>query len=53
MDLHEIWYLYIFWKSLKEIQVLLKYDKNNRYCTWRPIYIYGDLTSFFLDWEMF
>jgi len=52
MDLHEILYLCIFWKSVKEIQVLLKYD-HNRYCTWRPIYIYGDLTEFFLDWEMF
>jgi len=48
----EIWYLSIFWNSVK-IQVLLKYGKNNRYFTQRPIYIYDDLTEFVLDWGMF
>jgi hypothetical protein len=38
-DFHEIWYLSIFRKSVQKIQVLLKYDKNNGYFTWRPIYI--------------
>jgi hypothetical protein len=28
-DFHEIWYLYIFRKSVEKIQVLLKSDKNN------------------------
>jgi hypothetical protein len=32
-DFHEIWYLSIFQKSVKKIQVLYKYDKNNRYFT--------------------
>jgi hypothetical protein len=52
MDVHEIWYLSIFWNSVK-IQVLLKYGKNNRYFTQRPIYIYDDLAEFFLGWGMF
>jgi hypothetical protein len=53
MDLHEIWYFFIFWNSVKKIQVLFKYDKNNRYFTWRLVYIYDDLAEFFLDWEAF
>ena len=36
-DFHELWYLSIFWKSVKTIQVSLKSDKNNGYFTWRPI----------------
>ena len=29
-------------------------DKNNRYFTWRPIYVFlSYLTQFFLEWEMF
>ena len=28
-NFHEIWYLRIFRKSVEEIQVLLKSDKNN------------------------
>ena len=27
-------------KYVEEIEVLLKYDKNNGYLTWRPFYIY-------------
>ena len=35
----EIWYSSILPKSVeKKIQVSLKYDKNNGYFTWRPIY---------------
>ena len=47
-DSHEIWYVNIFRKSVKEIRVLLKSDKNNGYFTWRPMY-----NEFFLDWETF
>jgi len=34
-----------FQKSFKKIQVLLKYDKNNRYFTCRPIYSFDQITS--------
>ena len=37
-EFHEIWYLSIFRKSVEWIQVSLKSDKNNGYCTWRPMY---------------
>ena len=40
VDLHEIWYLSIFKKSVEEIQVSLKYDNNDGYFTWWPIYIF-------------
>jgi len=34
----------IFRKSVPKIQVSLKSDKNNRYFTWRPIYIYDHIS---------
>jgi hypothetical protein len=34
-----------FQKSFKKIQVSLKHDKNNRYFTCRPIYIFYQITS--------
>ena len=37
---HEILQSNIFRKSVHKIQVSLKSDKNNEYCTWRPIYIF-------------
>jgi hypothetical protein len=37
--LHEIWYLRIFRKSVTQIQVSLKYDKNKGYFIWRLVYI--------------
>jgi uncharacterized protein YllA (UPF0747 family) len=41
-------------KSFEKIQVSLKPDKNNRYFTWRPMYIYWSyVTPFFLECEMF
>jgi hypothetical protein len=43
-DFREIWYLNIFWKSVKKIQVSLKMDKNSRYFTWRPIYIFDHMS---------
>jgi hypothetical protein len=43
-DFNEIWYLSIFRKSVDKFEVLLKYDTNNGYFTWRPLYIYGNMT---------
>jgi len=31
--------IWVFLEGLEEIQVLLRYDKNNGYIAWRPIYI--------------
>jgi len=31
--------LSIFRKSAEKIKLLLKYDKNNEYFTWTPVYI--------------
>jgi len=40
MDLHEIWYLVFFEKSVEKIN---KSDKNNRYFAWQPVYIYENI----------
>jgi hypothetical protein len=32
-DFHEIWYLNIFRKTVEKIQILLKSDTNNGFCT--------------------
>jgi hypothetical protein len=37
LDFHEIWYLWIFRKSVENIQVALKSENNNAYFTWRTI----------------
>jgi hypothetical protein len=43
----------IFRKSLENIQVLLKYDKNNRHIKRQLLYTYDSyLNEFFLEWEM-
>ena len=39
MDIHVMWYLSIFQKFFKNIQVWWNSEKNDRYCTWRPVYI--------------
>ena len=39
-DFHEIWYFSIFRKFVQKNQISIKYDKNNRYFTRIPIYIY-------------
>jgi len=39
-DFHEVLLLSIFRNSAEKIQVLIKSDKDNRYLTWRPIYIF-------------
>jgi hypothetical protein len=36
-DFHEIWYLSIFRKSVKKIQVSFTLDKSKRYFTWRRL----------------
>jgi hypothetical protein len=43
-DFHEIWYLNIFRKFVEKIQVSLKSDKNNRYFTRIPLYIYDKIS---------
>ena len=43
-DFHEIWYLSIIRKSVEKIQVSLNSGKNNGYCTWRPVYIYDNIS---------
>ena len=46
MDLHEIWYLSIFLKSVWNIKVALKSGKNNRYFTWIPRCVYDNTGLF-------
>jgi hypothetical protein len=36
-DINETWYLSVFWKSIKKIQVSLKNDKDNGHFTWSPV----------------
>ena len=35
--------IWVFLRNLEEIQVLLKSDKNNRYFTWRRLYIWDNI----------
>ena len=52
-DFHKNLYLRIFRKSVEKIQMSLKSDKNKRYFTWRPIYIFlAYLVHFFLKLEI-
>jgi hypothetical protein len=46
-DFHEIWYMSIYEKSVKKIQVPIKSDKNNRYFTQRCTYIHDQYLSDF------
>ena len=43
-DFCEIWYLSIFKKSVGSSEVPLKSATNNRYFTWRPTYIYDNMS---------
>jgi len=43
-DFHEIWYMKIFRKSVEKINESLKSDMNNGYSTWRPMYIYNNIS---------
>jgi hypothetical protein len=52
-NFYKILYLSIFRKTIGNLQVSSKSDKNNANFTWRPIYIFSYLANFFLEWEMF
>ena len=45
MNFYETLYLSIFQTSVKNIQISLKLDRNNRYCTWRPMYIFDHISD--------
>ena len=53
MDFHESWYLSIFRQSVEKVQVLLKSDESNTYFTWRPTYIYDNISQNFVEWAVF
>ena len=44
-DFFEIWYIRRYRKCAEKIPVSLQSDKNNRYFTWRPLYIFGHISS--------
>ena len=44
---HEIWYVSIFKKSTKKIQVSLRSEKNDGHFTWKPIYIFHHISLIF------
>ena len=52
-DSHEILHWRDFRKSVEEIQVSLKSEKNNWYFTWRRFQLCDSIAKFFLDWDMF
>ena len=52
VDFHEILYLRIFWKSLKQSQVGLKSDKNDECFMWGYMHIFY-ITEFFFELGMF
>jgi len=39
-DFHKNWYLKIFRRAVENIQLSLKFDKNNKYFTWRRMFEY-------------
>jgi hypothetical protein len=43
-DTHDTGYLRVFWKAIDKIHVSLKSDKNNRYFTQRPMYIFDHIS---------
>jgi len=52
-DINETWYMSVFRKAVQNIQVWLKYDKNNGHFTRRPCVHVWYVTQFFLEWEVF
>ena len=46
-DFHEIWYLSIFQKFVKKLQLWLNSVKNNGYFTWSPVFICDHIRNFF------
>jgi hypothetical protein len=53
LDFHEIWYFSTFRKFVEKIQVQLKSDKNNGYCTSRHMYVYDNTSLNFSYNEKF
>jgi hypothetical protein len=55
LPLHGFWwgliFELIFRKSVEKIQVSLRYDKNDGYCTWRCFHIYDNISL--NKWEIF
>jgi len=45
--INEIWYLSVFRKAVQNIQVWLKYDKNDGHFTRRPMYMYDMSLNYF------
>jgi hypothetical protein len=43
-------YLKVFGKCAEEIHVLLKYDQNDGYFTWRPVHIYRVIKKSLCTW---
>ena len=43
-DYDQTWYLSVFRKSVKKIQVSLKADNNNGYFTWKRSHIYDNIS---------
>ena len=43
-DFHEIWYLNFFSKIGPGNLSIVKSDKNNGHFTWRPVYIYDNIS---------
>jgi hypothetical protein len=50
---YDIWYKWIFRKSVEKIQVSLKSDKNNGYVIGRRMYIYRDVSLNYLNDKCF
>jgi len=46
-------YFSIFFKSVENVQISLKSDKNDGHFIWRPVYTYNHLAHLFLKWELF
>jgi hypothetical protein len=43
-DFHEMSYMRIFRTCVQKIQFSLQYDKNNGHITWKPMYIYDNIS---------
>jgi len=41
---HEIWYLYIFRRSVEKVEVSLKHDKHDGYFTGGPVFIFDQIS---------
>jgi hypothetical protein len=43
-DFDNTWFFSFFWKSVEEIQISLKPDKNNEYFTWKRFQFYDNIS---------